>query len=82
MKDYTKVCWSCGSKEVLPIKDYFECSKCGATWVPVFEGGSSPISEDSRLGTSGNVWSGNKRYRPSGSAVRQAQKRRESATPK
>ncbi len=80
MKNYSKKCWSCGSKEVLPIKDYFECSKCGATWVPMSGGGSSPISEDSRRDTSDNDRSDEKRYRPSGSAVRQAQKQREKST--
>ncbi len=81
MKDCSKKCWNCGSKEVFPIKDYFECSKCGATWVPISEGGflpNTPVRDDG-LSLSGHR--AIKTGAPSGSASRQAQKRRESATP-
>ncbi len=34
MKDYTKVCWNCGSKKVSPVESYYLCQDCRATHVP------------------------------------------------
>ena len=34
MKDYTKVCWNCGSTKVFPVQTWFKCDDCGATHVP------------------------------------------------
>lgn len=35
--DYTKECWFCGKKALVPKGTYYQCSECGATWneVPV-----------------------------------------------
>ena len=35
MKDYTKVCWSCGSEAMEAKGGYYQCQKCGATYNPV-----------------------------------------------
>ena len=31
-KDYTKLCWYCGSKDMEPDERGVRCRKCGATW--------------------------------------------------
>ena len=30
--NFTKQCWSCGKETVFPIKNYYECTECGATY--------------------------------------------------
>jgi len=35
MKDYTKVCWSCGSEAMEAKGSYYQCQECGATYNPV-----------------------------------------------
>ena len=46
MTDYSKVCWYCGKPTVFPVKSYFECTDCGATWNEVPELGPSPLIQD------------------------------------
>ena len=31
MTDYTKQCWSCKSKDMEQVGDYWRCKSCGAT---------------------------------------------------
>jgi len=34
MKDYTKECWYCGSKNMEPVETWYQCRDCRATHVP------------------------------------------------
>lgn len=42
MADHTKVCWNCGSKNMLPVDTYFQCQDCQATHVETARLGPDP----------------------------------------
>ena len=71
MKDYTKVCWGCGSKAVEAKGGYYQCQDCGATYNPM------PKVAPQEFATEEIPESGIKSYRPTKSLVRRIKKQRE-----
>lgn len=82
MKDYTKVCWYCGSKKVFPIKSWWECKDCGATHVPSTSPSYLPITEVDAVTGGAPRFGRETVYRPSGHAQRAATRAREEARAK
>lgn len=77
MTDYTKVCWYCGSTNMLHNETWYQCGDCGATHVPSTARTFSPVTEiDAETG--GPPRPGRPTiFRPSGYAVRKATRARE-----
>jgi hypothetical protein len=80
--DYNKVCWYCGSFNMMDMGDFVKCRKCGATNndAPVL-GVSSSVLEP--FGSKNPPVKGSKAHRrPSAFETRKAAKAREKAKAK
>lgn len=44
MKNHSKRCWSCGSREMKPLESFFQCLSCGATWNEQPAEGHDPVT--------------------------------------
>ena len=41
--DYPRICWYCGSPQIIKVDSYYICDECGAIWNKVPDVESSPV---------------------------------------
>ena len=82
MKDYNKVCWSCGNTNLEDMGDHVKCLKCGATYNEVCKLGPPIIKRDivTHLVAGKEVGVGT--YKPAPVVAQRARKAREKAKAK
>jgi hypothetical protein len=71
MKDYPKVCWSCGAEAMRDEGSYYVCQECGATFNPVL------ILAPKEFTLEPDTAAGGMKYAPTKSLVKRIKKRRE-----
>ena len=76
MKDQTKVCWSCGSRNMSPVETWYKCDDCGATTDDVHQPGSSTVTFEPGKDQTGEIKSFIAHNRPSGVVMSRATRAR------
>lgn len=79
MTDYSKVCWSCGKETMVNRGDYYQCSRCGATYNNIPRLGPATLEEASLEPADAPFVRTIKIRRPTPSTARRAKEARKKA---